>query len=71
MLHCRDSVFYVLPKSVDFMGLLGDSAVERLPLAHGVILGLGIEFNIGLLAWSLFLPLSCVSASLCVSVMNK
>ena len=38
-------------------GCLGGSAVERLPLAQGVILGSGIESHVRLLAWSLLLPL--------------
>ena len=37
---------------------LGGSAIERLPLAQGVILGSGIESRIGLPEGSLLLPLS-------------
>ena len=52
------------------LGHLGGSAVERLPLAQGVILGSGIESCISLLAGSLLLP-QPVSLPLSVSFMNK
>ena len=38
-------------------GRLGGLAVERLPLAQGVILSHGIESQIRFPAWSLLLPL--------------
>ena len=50
-------------------GRLGGSAVERLPLAPGMILGSwdpGIESHMELTAWRLLLPLP-VSASLSLS----
>ena len=52
----------------DKQGLLGGSAVERLPLARGVILGPGIESHIRLPARSLLLSLP---VSLLLSLMNK
>ena len=45
---------------------LGGSVAERLPSAQGMIWGPGIEFHLGLPAWSLLLPLP-VSLPLCVS----
>ena len=51
-------------------GRLGGSAVERLPSAQGMIPESGIESHIGLLAWSLLLPLP-VSLPLSVPLMNK
>ena len=44
-------------KTVTLWGNLGGSVVEHLPLAQGVILGLGIKSHVGLPAWSLLLPL--------------
>ena len=52
------------------LGHLGGSAVGHLPLTQGVILGPGIESHIGLPERGLLLPLP-MSASLCVSLMNK
>ena len=52
------------------MGHLGGSVVERLPLAHGVSQGPGMEPHIGLPAGSLLLPL-LMSLHLFVSLMNK
>ena len=50
-------------------GLLGGSAVERLPSAQGVILESGIKSCVGLPTWSLLLsPSAYVSASLSLSV---
>ena len=55
-----------------FLGCLGGSAVECLPLAQDMILGPGIESLIGLPAWSLLLSLPMsLSLSVCVSLMNK
>ena len=51
-------------KKLQCAGHIGGSAVERLPLAQGVILGPGIMSGIGLLARSLLL-------SLPRSLMNK
>ena len=49
-------------------GSLGGSAVERLPLAQGMILGSGIKSHVG----SLLLPLPVsLPFSLSVSLMNK
>ena len=44
---------------------------ERLPLAQDMIWGPGIKSHIRLPMGSLLLPLPIVSASLCVSLMNK
>ena len=59
-----------------FLGLLGGSAVEHLPLAQIVTLGPGIESHVGLLGWSLLLPLPVslplsLSLSLSLSIINK
>ena len=51
-------------------GCLGGSVVECLPLAQGVILGLGIESHIRLPARSLLLPLP-ISLLLSLSLTNK
>ena len=51
------------------MGCLGGSAVERLPLAQGVIPGSRIKARIGLPGWSLLLPLP-VSLPLSLYLMN-
>ena len=49
-------------------GCLGDSTVEHLPLAQGVIPGPGIESHIGFPAWSLLLPLPMsLPLSVCLS----
>ena len=49
------------------MGCLGGSAVERLPLAKGVIPGSGMEACIGFPAGSLLLPLPVtLPPSLCL-----
>ena len=56
------------------VGRLGGSAVERLPLAQGMILGSGIESRMGLPMGSLLLllPVSLsLSVCACVSLMNK
>ena len=51
---------------------LGGSAVEHLPLAQGVIPSPSIKYCIGLLAWSLLLPLpGSLLLPLSVSLMNK
>ena len=53
-------------------GCLGGSAVEHLPSAQGMILGLGIESHIKLPIGSLLLPLPVsLPLYLCVSLMNK
>ena len=55
-------------KSTSYLGRLGGSVVEPLPLAQGVILRLEIESHIGLPVRSLLFPLYlCLS----VSLMNK
>ena len=56
---------YFLTK-INIRGHLGDSVVEHLTLAQGVIPGPGIESHIGLPTGSLLLPLPA-SVSLCVS----
>ena len=56
------------------MGRLGGSVVEHLPLAQGMILGLGIESRIRLHTRSLLLslPMSLpLSLSLCLSLSHK
>ena len=56
----------------NILGHLGGSAVERLPLAQGLILESQIESHVGLPAWRPASPPPiCVSASLSVSLMNK
>ena len=57
-----------------FEGCLGGSAVERLPLAQGMIQGSGIKSHVRLPARSLLLPLTVslpLSLSLTASLMNK
>ena len=54
------------------VGHLGGSAFGHLPLAHGVILGVGIKYRIRLPVRSLLLPLSIsLPLSLSVYLMNK
>ena len=53
-------------------GRLGGSAVEHLPLAQSMILGLGIKFHIGLPVRNLLLPLPMsLPLSLCFLQINK
>ena len=62
----------MLIKNSMFLGCLGGSGVQRLPLAQGVILGSGIKSHMGGTAGSLLLPLPMfLSLSLCVYLMNK
>ena len=61
--HCNHS-----DKNKLFSGHLGGSGVECLPLVQGPITGSGIEFCVGLPAWSLLLPLPVsLPLSVCVS----
>ena len=53
------------------LGRLGGSAVEHLPSAQVVILGLGIESRHQAPCKESASPSACVSASLSVSLMNK
>ena len=53
------------------MGCLGGSTVKRLPLAQGVIPGSQDRVLHQALCMEPASPSACVSASLCVSLMNK
>ena len=53
------------------MGRLGGSMVEHLPLAQGVIMGSWDRIPHRAPRREPAFPSACVSASLCVSLMNK
>ena len=53
------------------MGHLRGSTIERLPLTHGMILDSGDQVPYRAPCMEPSSPSACVSASLCVSLMNK